>query len=233
MTETIWLQDLFRWHWLAFDVSQAFVIEWNETGMTDEVILQKIQGGEKMLFELIVERYSQKMFRYLLHYFSFSSSLAEDVVQEMFIKLRNKVDKYDSKYRFEPWLYRFTHNFTIDWIRKNGKDERVIAFSHMMKNEDWWNNFEELFVVDGEDVKENVNKNVHSETLQYVISRLDDKYREVVLLYYFEEKSYEEIAYVLGKTVNSIGTLLSRAKQKIKILIEQQPELHEILVFDL
>ncbi|NOZ43714.1 MAG: hypothetical protein GXP45_00810 [bacterium] len=48
------------------------------------------------------------------------------------MKLREKLYKYDSKQKFESRFYRFAHNYTIDWIRKNQKDERVQAFSGVL-----------------------------------------------------------------------------------------------------
>jgi len=235
MVESISLQELFWSIFTIFDVSQAFSV-WKEYAtITDEDLLRKIQKWEKQLFEDLVNRYSQKMYRYLFYYFNFKESIAEDIVQSMFLKLWDKLHKYDNKQRFEPWMYRFAHNFTIDWIRKNKNDDRVRAFSTMLKNKDdsSWNNFEDLFVLDSVDISSEANQSVVSDIVKEVISKLDEKYRDVVLLYYFEQKSYDEISYILWKSVNGVGTLLSRAKKKLKLIIENDKWLKDILLFDL
>lgn len=220
---------------MMFDVSQAFSV-WKEYAvMSDEVLLMKIQKWDKQLFEDLVERYSQKLYRYLFYYFNFQQAIASDVIQAMFLKLREKLDKYDCKQRFEPRMYRFTHNFTIDWIRKNKNDDKVRAFSHMLKKKDdgSCNNFEDLFVLDDVDVPSEVNKIVRSDMMKHIVSKLDQKYKDVVLLYYFEQKTYEEISYILWRSVNGVGTLLSRAKQKLKVLIEEDSGLRDVIIFDI
>ena len=233
MTESLGLRDIFSLARMLFQSGNVFDVG-KQVVFSNEVLVRKIQKGEHILFEDLVERFSDKIFRYLFYYFSFQKELAEDVVQEVFVKLWEKLDKYDSKQKFEPWLYRFVHNLTIDWIRKYKKEQNVMAFSQMMKNnEDSCTNFEDLFVVDSSDVKEDIQKKFKGQIVQEIVSQIDEKYRELVILFYFEQKSYEEIAYVLNTNVNNVWTMLSRAKQKIKIIIENQPELKAVIVVDI
>jgi len=227
------LSDLFVLNRRFLWFSNIFDVEVQQSLGSEELII-RIQKWEKKLFEDLVERFSDKIFRYLFYYFGFDKKIAEDIVQDIFVKLWENLDKYNPEKKFEPWLYRFVHNFTIDWIRKNKKDQNVRAFSQMIKNnEDSCNNFEELFVVDSSDLKKDVHKKIKGQIIQMLVCQLDEKYRELVILFYFEQKSYEEIAYILSTNVNNVGTMLSRAKQKIKMIIESQSELKDVVVMDL
>lgn len=101
----------------------------NGSVLSDELLIKKINDGEKAHFEILVERYSQKIFRYLFNYFNFQQNTAEDVLQECLVKLWDKLGKYDTRQKFEPWLYRFVHNFTVDWLRSNSKEAFLTSFS--------------------------------------------------------------------------------------------------------
>jgi RNA polymerase sigma-70 factor (ECF subfamily) len=98
---------------------------------SDEDIIRQVREGKSHFFEQIVERYSDKMFKYLYYYFNFNGALAEDVVQGLFIKLWENLDKYDPGQKFSTWLYRLAHNYTIDWLRKNEKEQQTYAFSQL------------------------------------------------------------------------------------------------------
>lgn len=227
------LTDLLGIYRMSFDVSNVFSVG-TQVNFSDEELLQRIQKWETELFEQIVERYSQKLYRYLYYYFNFQWAIAEDVVQDIFVKLREKLRKYDSKQKFKSRLYRFAHNYTIDWIRKNQKDERVQAFSNVLWNKDeTWHNFADNFVVSDEDMLDSLHSTMKSDVLKYLLERLDSKYKDVVLLFYFEQKSYDEIAYVLDIKPAHVGTLLLRAKNKIKVLIASDQKLNDMILFDL
>ena len=68
--------------------------------------------------------------------------------------------------------------------------------------------------------------------LQSILSQLDPQYSEVLILYYFEEMKYEEIAEIIGSNKNTVGTLLSRAKQQVRLLIEKDALLSDALEID-
>ena len=125
MTEVFRLGDLLGRGYAIMDVSHVFSVGQEISVEEDALLVKKIQKGESQLFEQLVDRYTDKMFRYLYYYFNLNGQLAEDVVQEIFIKLWSKLAKYDHKQSFQAWFYRFAHNCTIDWIRKHEKDERL------------------------------------------------------------------------------------------------------------
>jgi len=216
------------------DVSSVFSQAEKKIVVTDEDMIRRIKKWEKYYFEHIVNKYWDKMYKYLFYYFNFSGPLAEDVVQGMFVKLRNKLDKYDTKQKFSSWLYRFMHNYTIDWIRKNEKDERVQVFSQMWwKDEKSWHNWVENFVVSDEDVVQIAEKNIKIDLLSQCMCKISGRYKDVLLLFYFEKKSYDEIAYILDIKSAHVWTLLLRAKEKLRVVVEQDPELKEAIIRDI
>gem|GEM_PF-3440824 len=91
----------------------------------------------------------------------------------------------------------------------------------------------ENIVVSDDEVLENVDQDRKMELLQLCLNAVDGVYKEVLLLYYFEQKSYQEVAEILDIKSAHVGTLLLRAKQKLKQVVAQDPLLSEALLFDL
>jgi len=85
---------------------------------TDAELVQYIKDGKKEYFELIVDRWGQRLFRYLYHYFAFDTITAEDAVQEVFVHVWKNLDKYDVSKTFSTWLYTVARHRIIDRLRQ-------------------------------------------------------------------------------------------------------------------
>jgi RNA polymerase sigma-70 factor, ECF subfamily len=83
---------------------------------------------------------------------------------------------------------------------------------------------------DQKEQEENISEHYNT-FIQVALRKIKPKYREVIVLYYFEEKSYEEIATILGLSTNSVGTKIRRAKQQLKKILENlAPELAVLFI---
>ncbi|MDK7669169.1 sigma-70 family RNA polymerase sigma factor [Cytobacillus oceanisediminis] len=136
--------------------------------------------------------------------------LAEDITQEVFIKCYKNLDQFRRESSYKTWLYRVTVNRCKDELKSK------------------W--FKTLWIF--EEVKDKVGKNIASAEISYfknyeetVISELvlalPVKYREVIILYYYEELSLEEIQILLGLNINTIKTRLRRGKMLLKKVYER------------
>ena len=189
---------------------------------SDELLISEILNWDSEKFRLIVDKYSNKMFRYIYYHFNFSKQISEDLTQEVFLHLWNKLDKFDLNQKFEPWLYRLAHNCCLDWIRKNKSNLNEISLEEFTYN-----------ISEEDSSSDDVNTDYVKWLLYQIIDNLDFKYRQVIILFYFEQKSYEEIAFILWISKWAAWTNLNRAKLKIKEIIESKPELKDALQFDL
>jgi RNA polymerase sigma-70 factor (ECF subfamily) len=156
----------------------------------------------------IIDRYRVKLLRYIGHLGLRDSSLQEDVLQEVFIKVYRNLNRYNSDFPFSSWIYRITHNETMSYFRR----KRLQPLSL-----DSFPDPDFLFTEGNTDTEEIIDV----ERIKEIINKLDQKYKEVIILKYFEEKSYDEIADILQKPPGTVATLLSRAKQKLKSLLEE------------
>lgn len=180
----------------------------NNSEKTDEE-LASLLLSDQSCFLALMQRYEPKLLGYI-HRISFSSKEeAEDILQDVFIKVYKNINSFDSGLKFSSWIYRITHNEVISSFRKksarpqladNGLDDALI------------NRMTSDF-----DVIEEIDLRKKREIIIGFIDGLDDKYREVMILKYMEEKDYKEISDILKKPMGTIATLINRAKKKLKI----------------
>lgn len=162
-------------------------------------------------FEFIIERYEQKLSRYILRIYSLCRESVEDVLQEVFIKLYQNLNDFDDQYSFSSWIYRITHNVLVSYLRK--MDQKHVLVS--IDNDDSARKLVDSLPADTDIEKEFERKDLVV-NLEKALGKIPDKYREVLVLYYFEEKSYKEISDILRRSLGSVSVLMNRAKAKLK-----------------
>jgi len=170
-------------------------------------------------FYCLLKRYEKKLLYYIQRLLSVDLSTCEDILQEVFIKIYQNLNAFDTSLKFSSWIYRIAHNVTIDYYRKHKNEPRKLELD-AENNEKY-----ESFFKDATCIKEEILNKELSEEIQKVLKTLPVEYKEVLILKYIEEKSYEEMSDILRKPSGTIATLLSRAKKMFqhsaKNLIEE------------
>ncbi|MBN1778927.1 MAG: sigma-70 family RNA polymerase sigma factor [Candidatus Buchananbacteria bacterium] len=163
-------------------------------------------------FLYLVNRYDQKILRYILRISNVDADSAQDLLQEIFIKAYQNLNSFDQNLKFSSWLYRIAHNHVISSFRKN--QARPQTFS-LEVNEQILEN-----LADDSSVVQKIDQQFLRDHLEKILNRLDKKYREVIILRYFEDKDYKEISDIIRKPVGTVGTLINRAKKQIEEIIK-------------
>lgn len=153
--------------------------------------------------------------------------MAEDIVQDLFLTLPQKLVKLDPQGNFEAYLYRITHNFAIDCLRKHAKST---GQETQLPEEQFISNIQQHPT---EDLPLQIEQLYKDSLLKVVLAKMSQKNREIILLYYLEQKSYDEIALILGTKKSGIGTMLARAKQELQVKIEENTLLKEAIIMDI
>ncbi len=176
---------------------------------SDEVLVAIVQSedgdGQHTAFAELVERYEVKMTRYA-NKFLYSYEDRQDAVQEVFIKVYKNIKSFNISKRFSPWIYRIAHNTFINHIKKN-KHEKLGIFD---ADQFFAWHFADESVVSEREQKE------EREVLDQCLEKLDAKYREPLVLYYFAQKDYKEIAEILELPTATVGVRLRRGRAKMK-----------------
>lgn len=184
----------------------------SDKNFTDEELVKKTLENQEF-FVSLMKRYEQKLFHYILKISSFSKEEAEDLLQEIFLKVYQNLNDFDVSLKFSSWIYRITHNEVISQYRKRKRRPE----GNIKELEDFvWDNLASSL-----DISKEISRQEQQKTIRRVLRRMDKKYREVLVLKFLEEKDYKEISDILQKPLGTVATLLNRAKKEFKKLSQQ------------
>lgn len=167
--------------------------------------------GNKMAFRRLVEKYQQYVFTVALRMVC-RRELAEEIAQDVFLKVYQTLDTFEGKSRFSTWLYTITYRTAIDELRKRSlptselKEKSGAALPDHLHEDGWTRTHRQ-------DV---------SRQLQRAIEQLDTEDATIVTLYYLQEQSVKEIATITGLTETNIKTKLFRLRNKLRENLTQQ-----------
>lgn len=175
---------------------------------TDEALAARMQEGtEEQAAEALAElvaRYEQKMTRYA-NKFLYNYEDRQDAVQDVFIKVYQNIRSFRTEERFSPWIYRIAHNTFINVIKKQSREKVSTIDADTFFA---WGAADESALAHHE-------QKLDRDLLDSYLSTLDVKYREVLVLYYFEEKRYKEIADILQIPAATVGVRLKRGREQL------------------
>lgn len=171
--------------------------------VSGERMIEACRAGDRDAFRLLFETHRDRVYSVALYFFGGDEATASDVTQQVFVKLFDKIGQFHGDAEFTTWLYRMATNACIDEQRKR---RRFLPFG------DVFTMSEPRVRMQQEDRAE---RHEMADSVKRAVATLKPKLRVVMLLKYFEELSYEEIAEVLGC---SKGTVASRLNRGHKIL---------------
>lgn len=181
--------------------------------LTDEKVAEKVQHGDIDAFGILVNRYETKLIRYASKFLSSHEDM-KDVVQEVFIKAYVNIKSFDKKKKFSPWIYRIAHNEYINTLKKKNRLTYVLTD---FETDTFFPHPASLLTpeIDAE-------KKFIKEILDKCLDELDHKYKEPLILSYFDELNYEEISEVLHIPVSTVGVRLQRGKARLRLIYEKK-----------
>ena len=188
-------------------------------GLKDLEIIRK-SLIEVDYFSCLYERYEVKLLRYVKRLVHVTKEEAEDILQEAFIKIWTNLNAFDQNMKLSSWIYRIVHNQAVSWLRKKksfGKDQQV-----------QWNDSDFADITDDTPFGDQTELNdSHIFTIE-ILEQMPLPYKEVLVLKFLENMSYEEISDVLKIPEGTVATRINRAKKSFRKISQQQH-----LTFDL
>lgn len=168
--------------------------------MEETTIIKAVLKGETERYEQLVNRYHVGLIIHCERLVN-DRQTAEDIAQEAFIKAYEQLSEFDdSKGRFSTWLYKIATHKALDYLR---------AAKHVLPSED----INELADAAVPDYDSEEQKRV----VRHAVETLEPPaYRQVIEAYYWEGKSYEQIARAVDKPINTVRTWLRRAKEQLR-----------------
>jgi RNA polymerase sigma-70 factor, ECF subfamily len=178
----------------------------------EEIVNLTLENQENFLF--IINRYKSKLFNYIMRLTNIRDEDAEDLLQEVFLKIYLNLNDFDRDLKFSTWAYAITRNQVISNHRKLS----VRAEGHAVTIED--DNVKEI--KSNFDIKDDVDANFLKEKIAKVFEKMDKKYSDVLILKFLEQKDYKEISDIIKKPIGTVGSLMNKAKQEFRKELKNQ-----------
>ncbi len=179
--------------------------------ITDSDVVYRVLSGEKELYEILMRRNNQTLFRVIRSYFNEEREI-EDIMQNTYLKAYEKLHQFKHHAKFSTWLIRIGINEALVRLREKGK-YRKLYDSHGISSK---SNLLELPDTKQNNPEKIIIRQEAKQLLEKAIDALDLKYRSVYMLREIEEMSIAEISDCLKLSISNVKVRLHRAKVKIK-----------------
>jgi len=172
---------------------------------SEQIWVQQAIAGDPVAFSSLVEAYQKPV--YNLAYRLLGNSVeAEDAAQEAFIRAYTKLDTYDPSRKFSSWMLSIASHYCIDMLRRRRK--KVMSMDDLPPMVD-------LAMPSSTQPEHVVVKGQTADAVQQLLNTLPESYRAPVILRYWYDMSYKEIAETMGVTESTVKTRLHRARAKL------------------
>ena len=186
----------------------------------DLTLVSAAAGGDRLAFERLVEKYASFVFRTV----SFSvgnPADAEDLTQEIFLKLWRGLPEFGGRSRFLTWLVRIVRNACADYIRKK---QRSVKTEPLLSDRNGDGEDEEMPLYDTDPMRDPqaaAERKEDTLLLRQAMLQLSEEHRTLILLRDLEGYSYEEIAGMLGLALGTVKSRLSRARAELREILSE------------
>lgn len=189
----------------------------------EKLLIKEILSWNIDKYSFIVQKYETKLIKFinnilLTNNYQLKEGEIDNIIQEIFIKIYKNLHSYNNDYAFSTWLYKIARNFTLNYVRDNKDKKQILNESDFEKfqEEDTERSLFELIEDDSKDIVKNLLVNEKNNAIYYLLNKLDTKYKEVLMLKYLENKSYEEISDIMEIPETTVSTYIKRAKEQFK-----------------
>jgi RNA polymerase sigma-70 factor (ECF subfamily) len=170
----------------------------------DVALMLRFQKGDEAAFEELVKRHTRPILNLVYRYVG-DASRAEDVAQDIFVKVYRARMKYEPKAKFSTWLYRVAVNHCLNDIRSRKSQPSLAApINDLLEHPS------------GEDPDARLRREELRRAVKDALDDLPENQRLAVLLARYEELSYEEIAETMGMSLEAVKSVLFRAKENLQ-----------------
>lgn len=187
-----------------------------ERGQIDDSLVERFKGGDEAAFDQIYQRYRNRIYSYVRRMLR-NNPRAEDITQEVFVRVYVSITTYRPEGLFNAWIYRIATNLSRNELRKNRNIVQV-SLSESIPSKDDNLSLIDLIGDESQSPDELMKRKEMQETMERVLESMPEMHKEAIVLCVIEGLSYEEAAAVIGINSKAVSTRLSRAR---KMFIEK------------
>ena len=178
----------------------------------EEKIIKQLKNGDFSNYDKIVDSYKNRVFG-MAYKFTNDYDETQDLAQEVFLKIYRQIKNFRGDSKLSTWIYRISVNTCLDWKKKKMRI-KSINFSNMVNEE---NKDQTIDIKDDSPLPDEIILQDEDQRIVHdLIYELSDKYKTVLIMYHFNEMSYEDIAKALNVPQRTVETRLYRARRMLK-----------------
>ncbi len=181
---------------------------------SDLELMLRVRAGDAASFEALLRRYRLPMVNFFRRMVR-DQALAEDLAQEVFLRIYKSRERYQPEARFTTWLYRIATNLALNAIRDR-KDEVCDSTS----DESGAGTILDRFVDPQPTVEQRLIQGDRERTIRQAVEGLPDNQRMAVILHKYQDVDYRQIAGILGVSESAVKSLLFRAYETLRVRLE-------------
>ncbi len=187
---------------------------------TDRELIKRAKDNDDNAFHQLHDRYKKRILNYIYRKFGRNYSFAEEVTQEAFVRIYENLDKYEPIGSVCGWIYTIAGNIAKNKLRKLSK-ESEISLQTQLSSDDESFTLEDTIQDKAPGAAQLTEDKGLSEKVHKCIGKLEEKYKDVIILCGIQGLSYKEAAEVLDCSTQVVGVRLLRAREKLKELLEE------------
>jgi len=172
---------------------------------SDEQLVGEYLNGKEETLEILIGRYFKRVFSFLARYIG-NAKEAEDLTQEVFLKVWRSLKRFDQKKSFRAWLWRIVRNTGVDYLRR----KKLLVFS-ALANEDDREALADRIADTTESIIEKIDKQELTKEVAGYLMKISERNRAVLLLRYNQQMTFQEIADSLEESVDTVKSRHRRA----------------------
>jgi RNA polymerase sigma-70 factor (ECF subfamily) len=177
--------------------------------LNDELIISQVVAGQKDLFRLLVRRYERAVYGMGMSFFR-NSEDASDFTQEVFLKVYRSLPRFEGRSRFSTWLYKIAYNTAVNGVTRK-KEYRSLAEEEEQSG---------VLASGGDTPERALLRKAAREAVREALEGLPERYRVCVDMFFFYDRSYQEIEAITGFPLNTIKSHVFRAKKLLREKLE-------------
>ena len=184
----------------------------------DARLMVQVKDGDESAFEELVAKYQDRVLTVLFNAIG-SREEAEDLTQEVFLRVYRARHGYQPSAKFSTWIFTITNNLAMN-ARRSRKVRRTVAIQSRDSGPLGARPQEQLVAEKSPSASGQLHASEVAEMVREAVGKLDERQRMAVLLNKFEDLGYAEIAQIMGTTPSAIKSLLSRARTNLREMLE-------------
>jgi len=181
-------------------------------------LMLRVRDGDQKAFAELVERYQHRLVA-VMHHLVGNSQEAEDLAQEVFLRVYRNREKYSPTAKFATWLFKIANNLALNAQRNRVRRAAVSLDTNPASSSSEWP-AQQLASSRDQPPTHQLQQRELEEVIRQALNELNERQRMAIILNKYEDMDYQQIAAVMGLTVKAIKSLLCRARIKLRQALE-------------